>query len=158
MEKKRESTPVVANVQYGGAYRASLEEAARTGRCPFCDPEFQRSPDILHRVDGWFVLRSRYPTHDRLARPPHLQLLLVKESHDDLTTADWAAWGAMWAWSAREFDIRGGGFCVRIGDSTLSGRTILHPHAHILVPNLCTISTAEGEEREVAVPIDFPVG
>lgn len=153
--------PVAGNLQYAaGEYRQRLEESAGQGTCIMCSPFFQADPryPILQRRRRWFVReRTReYPSPDRGGNYPRRYLLIVSFTHDDhIGSDDWVAIGTLFDWAVREFEIKGGGLCTRFGDQR-GGRTIFHPHLHIVEPNLREQEIIGG--IPVAVPWDFPVG
>lgn len=144
-------TPVAANLHYAGVYRASLEEAQRTGKCIFCDPEWQGQ--ALAKVTDWFIRRNPFPTKDREGQNPEHHFLIVAMKHGNDTAPfrpeDWADIEILRRWVDEKFRIRGGGLCVRLGDPTICGRTVRHPHVHYIVPRM-----VDGKP----IPVDFPVG
>lgn len=149
---------VVANLQYGGEYRDKLEEARKTGQCPFCKPEFQEN--ALKQCGNWIVMKNNYPMDDWEGGKPALQLLFVSVSHgSDLlfpTAPDFAAIEVLIRWCKGKFGFGGGGFCFRDGDPELSGKTVRHPHAHYIVPR--RRPNSEGSGELVTIPVNFPVG
>lgn len=149
--------PVAANMQYGGEYREKLEESARTGKCIFCEPRFHEGEKVLLSCHGWSVVRNEYPTKDREGNDPALHLLFVKDSHEDelIPNRDWLAIGLLAGWAEREFKLKGYGVAIRIGHPRWSGRTILHPHAQFVVPNV--VEDPVTHEKK-AIPVDFPIG
>ena len=84
-------------------------------------------------------------------------ILFVKDSHEDvlIPNQDWLAIGLLAGWAEREFNLKGYGLAIRIGYPLWSGRTILHPHVHLIVPNV--VENPETHEQK-AIPVDFPIG
>ena len=149
--------PVVANLQYGGEYRSSLEEAHRTGKCIFCKPEFQEKK-LLPSLAGWVVLNNEYRTKDREGVTPDLQLLFVSVDHrndeESLSARDLSAIATLLFQCKQKFGIMGGCLFVRDGDPMICGRTVRHPHAHYYIPRVIE----EGSGTFRTVPIDIPAG
>ncbi len=148
---------VVANVHYGGDYRASLEEARRTGECIFCKPEFQEKK-LMASFGEWIVLRNDYPTKDREGIKPDLQLLFVSVTHGNdeqsLSVRDFSAISYLLVRCKEKFGIKGGCFFFRDGDPAICGRTVRHPHAHYYIPRV--VQENDGKPR--TIPIDIPAG
>lgn len=152
--KKR---PVVANLRYGGKYRKHMERAAVTGECLFCSPRFKAKR--LHTEGCWFVKRNDFPTKDVRGRRPEHQLLFVKLKHGDAkppSFEDLRDIGKLLRWAMSKLKIDGGCLFIRMGNPQRSGMTILHPHAHFLVPRLVKNRKGPGTYR--AVPVYVPAG
>lgn len=133
---------VVANLQYGGAYREQLEDAQQTGRCIFCGPDFQQDPQkVLYRIGGWFVRSNDYPTKDIDGENPEYHFLIISERHlttevEELSDDDVLAVARLTRWLKNQYNIRGGGSCERFGDPLWSGLTIVHAHVHVIMPRV----------------------
>jgi hypothetical protein len=155
---REEKASVVANLQYGGDYRSSLEEAARTKQCIFCKEEFRAS--ALCAAGNWMVKRNDYPSKDRSGNPAQHQFLFFRADHGDdlvpLLAEDMADIATLLAWCKEKFSVSGGCFFFRDGDPSWSGRTVRHPHAHYYVPNF--VSDPDALDGKRVVPIDIPVG
>ncbi len=157
---KRSTTPVVANLQYAGAYRDKLEEAERTGKCPFCKTEFREQ--ALATDGGWFVVNvmEEYRQADREGQRPCHQLLFVPFKHRSdvhfLKPDDFAAIGRLLAVYKKRYRIDGGCLFFRDGNPTHCGRTVRHPHVHYYVPRM--VPNPDGSEGFIPVPIDIPAG
>lgn len=153
-------SPVAGNFQYAeGEYQRKLIESQQTGQCIFCKPAFQDDPDypVLRRENDWY-LRERtrtYPSPDRAGNYPTLYLMMVRDTHgEDLTDEDWISIGRLLNWARENYQIPGGGLCMRFGN-TLGGRTIYHHHFHLVQPNQKGVND-NGDQ--LAEPWDFPVG
>jgi diadenosine tetraphosphate (Ap4A) HIT family hydrolase len=149
---------VVANIHYGGEYTQALVEAAVTGECIFCKPEF-RAKALCEVGDaslncGWMIFHNNYPATDRQGGHPEFQFLVVSADHRDdtqpLDGKDWALITFLVEKYKKELGIKGGCYFFRDGDPTISGRTVRHPHVHYYVPRI-------GEDGR-PIPIDIPVG
>lgn len=153
---------MAANLQYGGAYRASLEEALRTGKCPFCEPKFRMSALFTHA--GWFVVnvKEEYRQSDREGKKPPVQLLFAPLRHRSdmklLRPADWAKINELLRRCKKKFGFSGGCFFSRHGDPVQCGRTVRHPHVHYYVPRMVSVSAGPGGIKLSPIPIDIPAG
>ena len=50
-----------------------------------------------------------------------------------------------------QYHIRGGALAMRFGDTRLTGATVVHMHAHLIVPKLCP-------KKGRALVVEFPIG
>lgn len=150
-----QASDVVANIEYGGDYREQLEEAARTGQCIFCKPEFQIHK--LHTAGEWMVCHCKYPAKGRDNKPARFHFLFVCLSHRDdtapLSAKDFESILELLAWCKKMHDIEGGCLFYRDGDPFLSGRTVRHPHVHYVVPK-----AVKGGDGWYTIPVDMAVG
>ena len=137
METKDAARPVAANLQYAGAYRASLEEAQRTGKCVFCQPEFRQQALFVDHQHGWFAINVRegYRQPDRSGKKPAVQLLFVPFVHGDdtefLNVIEFIAITELLRQCKEKFGIDGGCLFYRDGNPDRCGRTVRHRHVCI---------------------------
>lgn len=134
-----------------GDYQAVIGEIEEEGRCPFCPENFRYHKEpILKRRRGWFITRNSWPYEN--AR--HHFIILGskhKEMISDLSGRDWRAINWLIRWAVREFDLPGGALTMRFGDTAHTGATVVHLHAHLIVPEL---DPQTGRARTV----NFPIG
>jgi diadenosine tetraphosphate (Ap4A) HIT family hydrolase len=146
--------PLVANLHYGGDYKDTLKESARTGVCVFCREEFWKKK-IIVELNGWIVVQNQYATKDRDGNDPEHHFLILPTRHIDnefgseITGDDWETIFHIIVLLQKEMKLRGGGIVMRFGDSTISGRTVLHAHIHLVVPHVSSAG---------AVPVYMPIG
>lgn len=152
--------PVVANLQYGGEYRQRLLEAADTGRCIFCQPEFQSGVEVVAAYRSWFARKNNFPTKDAEGQNPKHHFLIVSKRHirwfDQILMDGWFDIMALCRIVRNTFDISGGGLAIRFDDPLRSGATILHAHFHMIVPRIVLNPEHAGTSK--AVPVYFPIG
>ena len=124
--------------------RAEMARLDAAGICLFC-PEYlasQPRQQILLTTRHWTVTPNAFPYAGT-----QLHLLLIPDQHagdllqlsDEVRADFWEALGAV----AEANDLRYYGLGVRNGDCRLTGATIEHVHAHVLV----------GSEDETAAPV-----
>ena len=128
----------VVDVRYAKSaeYRKVLREIADHGRCPFCPGNFKHHKNaILRRSGNWFITRNSwsYPKAEH-----HFMVIGLKhkESIFELSNSDLGNILHLMKWAAREFNIPGGAFAMRFGDTTYTGATVCHLHCHLIVPQL----------------------
>lgn len=158
MPKKPNVGPdVVANRQHAGLYLEDFDRAKETGRCIFCDPNFQARLLNAARNDDsdreWFLCLSGKPSPDREGKLPAFWLLVVSKDHGDdtqpLDAGDWGAITSLVEWFKKERGITGGCYFVRDGNPEICGRVVRHPCVHYVVPRI----GADGNPVPVALPV-----
>ena len=106
------------------------------GKCLFCDPLGSKNV-VLHETDGWRLWENPFPESNTAL---HLVLASVRHiSTEQLPgVEEFIAVGKLFAWAKERYADRmqGGGVLMRFGSPEFNAGTILHLHAHILVPNL----------------------
>ncbi len=128
-------------------YSKVLHEAIGEKVCPLCDMKWHTNP-ILKRSGGWMITENFQPYKN--AR--HHFVIISKKHREnflELTSSDWEAIRTLTAWTLRKFKIRGGGLAMRFGDTAHTGATVLHLHAHLIVPKI---------RNGKAKPVWFPFG
>lgn len=151
----------VANIDYAlrdANYYAQLLESQRTGECIFCHPEFPRNKgqEVYWEDQGWVLFECRPPRKDVEGEVVAGHLVLAPRAHGEtMEDADWLAMAAACRFVEQKLGWKGYGFCWRVGDPAFSGRTIVHRHAHLLLPRQ-KLNESIGAMR--AVRIDFPIG
>lgn len=151
----------VANLDYAKRspdYYNQLVESGQTGKCIFCDPEFPRNngQKVYWEERGWLLFDCKPPRKDVDGELIAGHLVLAPRAHgEEMTDADWLAFGAACRFVERELGWKGYGIGWRVGDPALSGRTIIHRHAHLLLPR-----QKEYPELGIrrAVVVTFPIG
>lgn len=132
-------------------YRRIINEIADKGRCPFCPENFiyHKNP-ILQRSGDWFITQNSWPYANTLH---HFVIIssIHKERLAELTVRDLASILKLMKWAEREFDIPGGGFALRFGETAYTGATVCHLHAHLIVP-------LKNRKNQRAQTVLFPIG
>lgn len=126
-------------------YLQLLEEAERSGKCPFCPV----SETILDCFGGWVVTANRFPYEEAA-----VHLLLIPERHitelGELMAADVEAVLTLARRAVQGLLIPGGALFLRFGDTSYTGATIRHLHLHLIQPQA---DAATGKVTVVQVPI-----
>ncbi len=133
----------------GGRYKKVIQEIRRAGVCPFCPENFKwHTKPILKREGKWHITENFNPYKN--ARYHFLVVNTVhKEQFQELKPSDWNAISHLVAWTIKKFHIKGGAFALRFGDTALTGATVVHLHAHLIVPKI---------KDKKAETVWFPIG
>lgn len=130
-------------------YEADLKEIAELGVCPLCPENFNwHKEPILNRQGDWLITRSSHPYQGTL----HHFLIIGdqhKENFADLTEDDFRNIQLLVNWTVEEFNLPGGALCMRFGDTSHTGATVKHIHAHLIVPKV---------EKDTTTVVNFPIG
>lgn len=114
------------------AQLAQMEDIARRGICPFCEPHLAHTHrEPIEWGDTWWVVtKNDYPY-----KGTTLHYLLICRSHvtrlDELPSEAMAEFGEHIAQLSK--NIPGGVVLMRWGDTSMTGATIAHLHAHFIV-------------------------
>lgn len=104
------------------------------GQCPFCPFHFKyhKNP-ILKKHKGWLISKSSWPYENS-----QLHLIIIGDEHKEqiweLGEEDIKSILFLIKWAAKKFDIKGGGFAMRFGETQYTGATVCHLHAHLIFP------------------------
>lgn len=133
----------------GNMYARVMRSIVRAAVCPLCQKTMQwHTKPILKRTGGWLITENFNPYKNT-----EYHFIIVCNRHitrfEQIATRDWAAIASLMRWALKHFKIRGGGMTLRFGDPTWTGATIVHLHAHLIVPKL---------KRGKAIPVYFPIG
>ena len=114
--------------------RAEMARLDAAGICLFCPEHLTSHPQqrILLSTGHWSVTPNEFPYEGT-----SLHVLLVPDQHardllelsDEVRSDFWVALAA----TAKAYGVRHYGLGVRTGDCHLTGATIAHVHAHVLV-------------------------
>jgi len=124
--------------------RAEMARLEAAGICLFCPEQLARHPRqrILLSTQHWTATPNEYPyagTSQHLLLIPHQHASNLLELSDEVRADFWVALAAV----AEANELRYYGLGVRNGDCRLTGATIEHVHAHVLV----------GSDDENAAPV-----
>ena len=106
------------------------------GVCPFCSEHFRRyhPKPILKESDFWFVTENMSPYEGT-----KIHLIFVYKKHVTLTseiepeaTKDLFE---LISWAEKKYRMVGGSFFVRFGKSEITGGSVDHFHAQLIVGN-----------------------
>lgn len=111
-----------------------MTQIQKDGVCPFCEKYFTKyhPKKIIKKTKHWFFTENMSPYegtkfHFLLVCRRHLTLpggLKIQESIDLFSLIKWAT---------KKFKIIGGSILIRFGDPNMTGGSVNHLHAHIIV-------------------------
>jgi ATP adenylyltransferase len=115
--------------------RQVYKQILAQGLCPFCHEhlsEFHKKP-ILYNGDYWVLTESQWPResakhHFMIIHKDHI------ENVEDLSLGAWFELNVIVKRLVTSLEIKGYGFVIRSGLSHLSGGSVRHLHAHLVVP------------------------
>lgn len=117
--------------------RQVMRQIIDADHCPFCAEnltKYHQQP-IIKETKYWLLTYNQWPHANT-----KLNLLLIYKPHaEKLCQLDAAAGGELIelvAWAEKHFQIPGGGWAMRFGDTRYSAGTVRHLHAQLLVPDL----------------------
>lgn len=150
--EKIEEVKKVVDLSYAkdrGDYGDVLARIQDEGKCPFCPDNFYyHKKPILQECGNWFITEATWPYPNTI----HHFLFIGKvhgETFNDLTEKDWLSLRMLVRWAVEKFNLKGGGFALRFGETQYTGATVCHIHAHLIVPEL---------EEGKAKTVNFPIG
>ena len=114
-----------------------MQQIAQEGSCPFCMEEFAKHQTEETLFDGkyWLLPYNRWPYKNTKV---HL-LAIYKEHAEHISEIDPAAGAELievFQWAASHFDVPGGGFVMRFGDTNYSAGSVQHLHAQFIQPDI----------------------
>lgn len=116
--------------------RGVMEAIATDGDCPFC-PEhlakYHKNP-IIRTGENWLLTANQWPYENT-----RVHMLAIAAYHvetlDGLKTGAFEELGDHMRWATREYAVKAGGVAMRFGDTSLTGASVSHLHAHLIVPD-----------------------
>lgn len=139
-----------------GAQLEQMRDLESRDVCIFCPEGLgERQHEVLRCGDYWAATENDYPYHDDQAQPVERSFILFSLVHttslEQLPSVAGSDLFRLCKWLTKFYGLTGGGLVIRFGDSRLTGATIKHLHAHLIVPR-----TDASTDR--AVPVRFPIG
>lgn len=117
--------------------RQVMEDIDRNRECPFC-PEYldkYHKQEILKKGAHWILTRNQWPYKNT-----DVHLLAIAAYHaeklSDLHEGSFNELQDYMIWAEKEFQVNAGGLAMRFGDTSCSGATVKHLHAHFIVPSI----------------------
>lgn len=142
-----------ANARAQG-YRDVIEKIADEGECPFCETSSNFLADhtqpIIAQNAHWFLTYATWPYEN--TKTHYLVILRRHIAHMvNMLPAEWTSLASLVHQFTFDQEIPGGAFTMRFGPTEYTGATVVHLHAHIIVPE---IDDASGRAKVV----NFPIG
>lgn len=115
-------------------YVKVLEKIVKEGMCPFCEEHLMNhhTEPILHKGEHWLVTKNAWPYEGTKHH-----FLLISRTHieniEDISSDAWTELHKHWGTLKKEHSFEGGTFFVRSGNIKMTGATVRHLHANIVV-------------------------
>lgn len=114
-----------------------MQDIMTEGHCPFCTENLKKyhKMPILQEGEYWLVTENQWPYENT----KHHFLLIYKEHAVDLAgLADEAGIELIKfvKWLEQTYQIKGGGFAMRFGDTDYSAGTVNHLHVQFIMPDI----------------------
>lgn len=125
-----------ATVVVRGDYTDALKSIIEGGFCPFCEEHLfkHHKRPLLHKTKHWLVTENGWPYQG--ARHHFLLIPLVHVSRtEDLSPETWADFLTTYRMLITKFELTGASLLIRSGDTSLTGASVNHLHAHLIVGN-----------------------
>lgn len=117
--------------------RTVMQDILAENHCPFCSEnlhKYHKQP-IIRETAFWTLTTNQWPyEHTKL----HL-LAIYKHHAVKLAELDPVAGTdllQLFQWAEAEYQVPGGGWAMRFGDTNYSAGTVAHLHAQFVVPDL----------------------
>ncbi len=115
-------------------YRKVIETIQKQGKCPFCPDNFKyHKHPIIKKSGDWFLTKISWPYKNH-----KFHFIIIGEKHreniSELTPTDMKDILFLIKWAAARFKIKGGAMAMRFGETSYTGATVCHLHAHLIVP------------------------
>jgi diadenosine tetraphosphate (Ap4A) HIT family hydrolase len=114
-------------------YKNVIEQIQKDNVCPFCPDQlakYHKKP-ILREGSFWTVTTNMYPYPNT---KHHFLMILKAHKADskDLSPEEWTELHDHINWLVTSYNIPGGTFFMRCGDTSLTGATVTHLHSHFV--------------------------
>lgn len=123
-----------ANIVKREDYTRALTEIIAGGFCPFCEEHLfkHHARPILHKSEFWIITENAWPYEGAL-----FHFLLISRIHIEKTESMpsllWIDLLKMYQKIVEENDIAGATLMIRSGDTKITGASVNHLHAHIII-------------------------
>jgi len=114
-----------------------MQSIISADHCPFCEEnlrQYHKQP-ILKQTEHWLLTTNQWPYN----HTKHHFLAIYRHHVEHLSELEPAAGQELlelFAWLEKEYDLAGGGFVMRFGDTRHSAGSVAHLHAQLVVPDL----------------------
>lgn len=126
----------IENARYDDQ-RAEMQKIIEAGHCPFCPENFHLYHKIPNELEGqyWIVTKNQWPyKHTKY----HYLAILKRHAEQlhELTKEEGGELINLLGELQKKYDIPGGGFAMRFGDTNYSAGTVKHLHAQFIIPDI----------------------
>jgi len=115
-------------------YVKVLDKIIKEGMCPFCEENLMKhhTQPILFKSKHWLVTKNAWPYEGT-----QYHFLLIARTHveciEKISKEAWSDLHKHWNKLQREHKFNGGTFFIRSGNVIMTGATVRHLHANIVV-------------------------
>ncbi len=123
----------LGNSRPGSTYEETIKKIHHDGVCPFCPEQllkYHKNP-ILKEGTYWKVTENMYPY-----KPVKHHVLFIHKEHighvSEISSEAWTELHSLFNETCAERNITGGSIMLRFGDTTFTGASVTHLHAHLI--------------------------
>lgn len=127
-----------------------MEQIIEDGGCPFCMENFQKyhQQEVLKDGKFWLLTPNRWPYKN--TRYHFLAILKTHaENLQEIPQGAGEELIELFQWLEKEYQLPGGGWAMRFGDTNYSAGTVKHIHAQFIVPDI---------DKPEFKPVRFKIG
>ncbi len=88
---------------------------------------------VILQSDHWYVFQNNYPYKGALHQPVLVSKKFYRDD-DEMSDEEWVDLRKIKKQMKELLGIKGGGFIMRFGDTSLSGGSVIHLHAQLIIP------------------------
>ncbi len=117
-------------------YKKIIEQISKDDVCPFCEEhllKYHKNP-IIKSGTFWTLTTNMYPYKNS-----KYHFLIIHKGHitttKDISKDAWLELYETINWIENEYDISGGTFFMRCGDTSKTGASVTHLHSHLVTPD-----------------------
>jgi ATP adenylyltransferase len=133
---KKEPQVNVANstIVERGTYANTLREIVDAGFCPFCEEHLfkHHQRPVRDKSEHWIVTENSWPYEGT-----QFHILFIARVHvgatEDLSPAAWRDLHSLYKKFIKETGVGGGTLMIRSGNTDITGASVNHLHAHLIV-------------------------
>ncbi len=131
-----------ASITPRDGYLEILEKIKKEGLCPFCEEnlvKYHPNP-IIFKNSHWLVTNNSWPYEGS----KHHFLLIARKHIENAEKASpdtWKDLGSAFKKLVKKYDLKGAALFMRTGDTSLTGASVQHLHAQVLVGSTRTATS-----------------
>jgi len=117
----------------GGKYSSVIAQIQKDGVCPFCPEQlekYHKNPILIDKTH-WLVTENMYAY-----KGTKHHFLLIHKNHikhmNELSSEAWAELHEISNEVFGKYNVEGGAFLMRFGNTKYTGASVNHLHAHII--------------------------
>ena len=125
-------------VRPGGdeTYKNVIAQIQSDNVCPFCPDQLEKyhKNPIIKRTEYWTLTTNMYPYKNAKF---HFLLILKNHKNDtgELSKEEWSELHENTNWLVKEYGLPGATLMMRCGDTSHTGASVTHLHAHFVAPD-----------------------